>query len=155
LEAAPGMPAKVEGITILPAINDIGWYFELIVTDPSGREKTIPIKPWAPPLITVGEKPVMAHSLLEANGMMAQVFTLEGEQMKTLGMVGAGQELELEGYTISLGAFKRYTGLQVYNRPHAPVLVIGSLAMLFGLIWHFYHRHRDRRRAGKRSTAHV
>ena len=24
-------------------------------------------------------------------------------------------------------------------------------AMLFGLIWHFYHRHRDRRRVGRGS----
>jgi hypothetical protein len=152
LEAAPGRPAKVEGITILPSVNDIGWYFELVMTDPLGREQTIPIRPWAPPLITVGEKPIMAHSLMEATGMMAQVFTLEGERMVTLGLVGPSQQLEVEGYTIALGAFRRYTGLQVYNRPHAPVLVIGSLAMLFGLIWHFYHRHRDRRRADRGSA---
>jgi len=149
LEAAPGMPATIDGITILPSINDIGWYFELIVTDQLDREKTIPIRPWAPPLITVGGQPIMVHSLMETSGMMAQVIQLEEEQMITLGVVGAGQDLELGGYRISLGAFKRYTGLQVYNRPHAPVLVAGSLAMLFGLVWHFYHRHRDRRRASK------
>ena len=40
---------------------------------------------------------------------------------------------------------KRYTGLAIYNRPHAPILVIGCLAMLFGLVWHFYFRHRDRK----------
>jgi hypothetical protein len=148
----PGTPAKVDGITILPSIQDVGWYFELIVTDPQGREKTIPIKPWAPPLITVGEKRIMAHSLVDAGGMMAQVFTLEGDQMTTLGMVSAEQGFELAGYTISLGAFKRYTGLLVYNRPHAPLLVIGSIAMLFGLVWHFYHRHRDRRRVGRGSV---
>ncbi len=150
--AGPGTPAKVDGITILPSIRDVGWYFELIVTDPQGREKTIPIKPWAPPLITVGEKRIMAHSLVDAGGMMAQVFTLEGDQMTTLGMVSAEQGFELAGYTISLGAFKRYTGLLVYNRPHAPLLVIGSIAMLFGLLWHFYHRHRDRRRVGRGSV---
>ena len=152
LVTGPGKPAKVGGITILPSVNDVGWYFELIVTDLQGREKTIPIKPWAPPLITVGEKRIMAHSLLDAGGMMAQVFTLEGDQMITLGTVSAEQGFELDGYTISLGAFKRYTGLSVYNRPHAPVLVIGSIAMLFGLIWHFYHRHRDRRRVGRGSV---
>jgi hypothetical protein len=37
----------------------------------------------------------------------------------------------------------------VYNRPHAPWLVAGCLAMLFGLVWHFYFRHRDRRQDGK------
>jgi hypothetical protein len=144
--AAPGRPARVDGVTILPSINDIGWYFELVLTDPLGRQRTVPVRPWDPPLITVGNTPIMAHSLLEAGGMTAQIFTQEAGRMVTLGMVGAGRELELEGYTITLGAFRRYTGLQVYNRPHAPVLVAGSLAMLFGLLWHFYHRHRDRRR---------
>ena len=149
------MPGKVDGITILPSITDIGWYFELIVKDALDREKTVPVKPWAPPLISVGGKTIMAHSLLEANGMMAQVFTLEGEQMVTLGVVGAGQHLELEGHTITLGVFKPYTGLMIYNRPHAPVLMAGSLAMLFGLIWHFYHRHRDRRWKGKGAAEHA
>jgi len=150
--AGPGMPAKVDGITILPSVNDIGWYFELIVTDQQGREKTIPVKPWAPPIINLGSRSIMAHSLLDSGGMTAQVFTLEGEQMKTLGTISAEQDLELDGYSLALGNVKRYTGLSIYNRPHAPVLVIGSFAMLFGLIWHFYHRHRDRRRAGRGST---
>ncbi len=97
LEASPGRPAKVEGITILPAVNEIGWYFELIVKDTLGREKTIPVKPWAPPLIMVGEKSIMAHSLLEDAGMMAQIFTLQGDHIMTLGMVGVGQELVLQG----------------------------------------------------------
>ena len=46
---APGKPAVVDGITLLPAINDLGWYFEIIVVDPSGREQVIPVRPWAPP----------------------------------------------------------------------------------------------------------
>jgi hypothetical protein len=149
LIVAPGRPARVEGITILPSISDIGWYFELVLTDPLGRQRTVPVRPWDPPLITVGNTPIMAHSLLEAGGMTAQVFTQEEGQMVTLGAVGAGRTLELEGYTIALGAFRRYTGLQVYNRPHAPVLVAGSVILMFGLLWHFYFRHRDRRRAGR------
>jgi hypothetical protein len=44
--AAPGRPVTLDGLTLLPALNNIGWYFELIVTDPNGREKTIPISPW-------------------------------------------------------------------------------------------------------------
>jgi len=140
--ARPGSPAKVDGITILPLLNDLGWYFELIATDPLGRQKTIPIKPWAPPLIKVGGRDVMAHSLMDAELQQAQVFTMEDGQMVILGIVSAGQPLDLDGYSISLGPYKRYTGMTVYSRPHAPVLVIGCLAMLFGLVWHFYFRHR-------------
>jgi hypothetical protein len=41
--AAPGRPARIDGITLLPAISDVGLYFELIVVDPMGREKTITV----------------------------------------------------------------------------------------------------------------
>ena len=34
-------------------------------------------------------------------------------------------------------------------------VIAGSLAMLFGLIWHFYHRHRDRRRGNTRGPSHA
>lgn len=142
--ARPGSPAKVDGITILPLFNDTGWYFELIATDPLGRQKTIPVKPWAPPLIKVGSRNIMAHSLMDGDSRQAQLFTIEDGQMIPVGIVSAAQALDLDGYSISLGAYKRYTGLTVYNRPHAWVLVIGCLAMLFGLVWHFYFRHRDR-----------
>jgi hypothetical protein len=152
---APGIPARVDGITILPAFTDIGWYFELILTNTQGIEKTIPIRPWAPPRINVGETPVMAHSLMDAGELTAQVFTIKDEQMIPLGVVSQQQSLEVNGYTISLGVIKRYTGLSIYNRPHAPILVIGCLAMLFGLIWHFYHRHRDRKQKNKDKTQHV
>ena len=141
---APGMPLKTDGITILPAYKDIGWYFELIVTDPLGRPKTIAIRPWQPPVFNVGNTPVMAHSLMDSAGLSAQVFTMVDEQMTPLGVVGTEQPLEIDGHFISLGNIKRYTGLLIYNRPHAWVLVLGCLAMLFGLVWHFYFRHRDR-----------
>ena len=63
--AKPGTPAKVDGITILPSLNSIGWCFELIVTNPRGVEKTTLVRPWAPPIFKVGNTPVMAHSLME------------------------------------------------------------------------------------------
>ena len=100
--AAPGLPAKVDGITILPAFKEIGWYFELIVPDLRGKEKVVPVRPWSPPVIDVRNTQIMAH-----------------------------------------------------NRPHAPILVIGCLAMLFGLVWHFYFRHRDRSQKNRGSTRHV
>ena len=39
--------------------------------------------------------------------------------------------------------------MQVYNRPQEPILVLGSILMFVGLVWHFYFRHRDRRREGR------
>lgn len=142
--AAPAIPVKVDGITILPAFKDIGWYFELIVSDPLGRPKTIPVKPWQPPIFNVGKTPVMAHSLMEADGLSAQVLTMVDEQMTPLGVVSRVNTLEIDGHSIALGNVKRYTGLIIYNRPHTPILVVGCLAMLFGLVWHFYFRHRSR-----------
>ena len=145
----PGKPAKVDGINILPSVSDVGWYFELIVTDPRGKEKVIPVRPWAPPIIKLGETAVMAHSLVDTGVLTAEIFTLVDEQMNSLGMVTQQQALDLDGYSIALGQFKRYTGLSIYNRPHAPILVIGCLAMLFGLVWHFYFRHRDHGRKNR------
>jgi cytochrome c biogenesis protein ResB len=140
----PGSPAKIDGVIILPSLNDIGWYFELIVTNPLGRQKTIPVRPWAPPVFTVGDKPIMVHSLMDSGTLSAQVFTMVDEQVMPMGVIGHEQELVLDQHSIALGSVKRYTGMAIYNRPHEPILIIGCLAMLFGLVWHFYFRHRDR-----------
>ena len=149
--ARPGTPAKVDGITILPSLNDTGWYFELIITDSLGRKKTIPVRPWAPPIITVGETPLMAHSLMETGELSARVFTIVDEKMTPLGVVSRAQGLDIDGSAIELGNVKRYTGLFIYNRPHAPILVVGCLAMLFGLVWHFYFRHRTAAKKTRRN----
>lgn len=153
--ARPGTPARVDGITILPLLRDIGWYFELVMIDPMDREKTIPVKPWAPPLVTIGSKSIMAHALMDTVPQQVQIFTIEDQKMIALGIVSEDQVLELDGYTVSLGSYKRYTGLTIYNRPHAWVLVTGCLAMLFGLVWHFYFRHRDRSKKNRREARHV
>jgi len=147
--AAPGTPTKIDGTIILPAFKDIGWYFELIVPDRRGKEKTVPIRPWSPPVIDVGGTPIMAHSLLDTGELAAQVFTISDGQMTSLGMVSRDNPLEINNRPVTLGDYKRYTGLTIYNRPHAPILVIGCLAMLFGLVWHFYFRHRDRGRKNR------
>jgi len=144
--ARPGTPAKIDGITILPALNDIGWYFELIVTDPRGTENTIPVKPWSPPIIKMGDTQIMAHGLMETGRPGVQLLTLDDGQVKPLGTISRGQSLEVKGGSIALGDVRRYTGLFIYNRPQTPILVLGCLAILFGLLWHFYHRHRERGR---------
>ena len=147
--AAPGNPVRVDGITLLPAVNDIGWAFELIVVDPLGREKTIPVRPWQPPVITLGDKQVMTHSMMSGPARQAEIFTIEGDELRTYGNATQEQALEVEGHQVTLGAVKRYTAMQVYNRPQEPVLVLGSVLMFLGLVWHFYFRHRDRKREGK------
>ena len=150
--AAPGNPFIVDGITLLPAISDVGWYFELIVVDPAGREKTIPVKPWAPPLIRLGAREVMSHGVMSGDAPEADIFTIEDDAVTTLGSVAKGRSLTLDGYELSLGPVKRFTGMQVYNRPQEPILVLGSILMFLGLVWHFYFRHRDRKREGKRDA---
>jgi hypothetical protein len=150
--AAPGRPAIVEGITVLPAVSGLGWVFDLIVTDPLGREKTIPVRPWAPPLISLGEVQVMAHAAVTGETRQTELFTREGEAVVSLGMAGRDKPLSVGGYQVALGEVKRYTPAQVYNRPQEPVLVAGSALMFAGLVWHFYFRHRDRKRAEKQQA---
>jgi hypothetical protein len=143
--AAPGKPTRLEDITILPAFTDYGRYVELTVTDHLDRKKTIPVRPWSPAIFEIRNTPLMAHGLEENGDLKAQVFTRTGEQVELLGVVATGRDLAVEDHSIALGSIKRYTGLAIYNRPHAPVLVAGCLVMLFGLVWHFYFRHRDRK----------
>ncbi len=151
VKVAPGKPARVEGITILPAINDLGWVFELIVTDALGREKTVPVRPWAPPIIVLGGKQVMAHGRGGPANHEVEILERAGEQIASLGVVSADKPLSVDGASVRLGAVRQYTGAKVYNRPQEPVLVAGSALMFAGLVWHFYFRHRDRRRTGRGS----
>jgi len=150
--AAPGSPAIVDGITLLPSISDTGWYFELIAKDPRGREKTIPVRPWSPPLINLGNTPMMAHNLVRGEPRQAELFTIKDGTKISLGVVHSDRPLEIKGYILSLGPVKRYTGMQVYNRPQEPILTLGSILMFAGLVWHFYFRHRDRKRGEQRDT---
>ena len=150
--AAPGKPAVVNGIILLPSINRLGWYFELIVIDGVGRETTIPVRPWAPPLIKVGGKRLMTHSLVTGETPEAEFFTVDDGVMSSVGVLRKDQPLEIEGSRIFLGRINRYTGMQVYNRPQEPILVWGCILMFAGLVWHFYFRHRDRKREGRRDA---
>jgi cytochrome c biogenesis protein ResB len=143
---APGNPAIVDGITLLPSISDTGWYFELVAIDARGTETTIPVRPWAPPLIVIAGKRLMTHSVVTGESPQAEFFAIEEDQQISLGIASREQALVIEGNSLSLGPVKRYTGMQVYNRPQEPVLVAGSILMFAGLVWHFYFRHRDRRR---------
>lgn len=144
--AAPGRPGRHDGYTLLPSISDIGWAFDLIVTDRMRREQTFTVRPWAPPIIELENLQVMAHPLEVEGRREAQIFTMVDQSPQLLGRVAQDTPLELDDYTIRLGGFKRYTSLSLYNRPHMPLLVFGVGMMLAGLLWHFYHRYQDRPR---------
>lgn len=143
---APGKPAKFDGYTLLPSMSDIGWYFELVVRDLGGIERTIPVEPWSPPLITLAGRRLMTHSLITGDQPQAEFFTIENGEQVSLGMLTKDRPLKIDRYEIFLGPVKRYTSIYIYKRPHGWVLVLGSLMMFGGLVWHFYFRHRDRRK---------
>jgi hypothetical protein len=140
----PGHPVKADGITLLPSMTEIGWTFDLIVTNPHGVENVIPVKPWSPPRIKLRQTYVMAHSLMGREEKTVQVFTIEDGQQKSLGLIRQEQPLQLDDFTIAIGAIKRYTGFKAYHRPQMPVLFMGCMVTLAGLLWHFYHRNRTR-----------
>ena len=146
LIVAPGSPGRVDGVMLLPAINDIGWYFELAVTDRRGRERTIPVRPWDLPLIKVGEQEIVVHGAIGGDFEKVELLALDGEQLTSLGFAGRTDALDVSGSKFRLGKVRRYTAMQVYNRPQEPILVWGCVLMFLGLVWHFYFRHRDRRK---------
>ena len=91
----------------------------------------------------------MAHGFGARNTSEAEIFSIEDDRLISFGFARAGESVDIEGHSIKLGPVKRYTGMHVYNRPQGPILVWGSVLMFAGLVWHFYFRHRDRRRVGK------
>jgi hypothetical protein len=140
--AKPGTPLIADGITMLPSLNDVGWYFELIVTDQIGRESTIPVRPWAPPLLKLGNVEVMAHKVSGNSNEEVELFTLDNDQQRSLGLVTRKNELDVNSFLVRLGDVKRYTGMLVYQRPQMPILIAGFIVTMAGLIWHFYYRNR-------------
>jgi len=141
--AAPGRPGRFEGYTLLPSVSELGWTFELVVTDQQGRVRTIAVRPWADPTFELSGQQVLAHALETGGQREVQLLRLVDGRPQVFAVLGPGDTAELGGYEIRLGAFKPYTAMSVYNRPHMPLLVIGTLMMMAGLIWHFYHRYRN------------
>jgi cytochrome c biogenesis protein ResB len=86
----------------------------------------------------------MAHSLMGGTDKKVQVFTIEDGQQKALGVIKQDEPLELDDFTLAIGEIKRYTGFKAYHRPQMPVLFVGCMVTLAGLLWHFYHRSRTR-----------
>jgi hypothetical protein len=149
--AAPGRPVSARGITLLPAQKDIGRAFDLVL-EAGGREKVVPIRPWAPPLITLGlgnPSQILAHRLTgdgpgpegteDGSGSLAtEVFLLQADgTSRSLGFAGQSEPLQFGAWTISVGAVRRHTGVHIYSRPEKPILMAGIVVLMVGLAGYF------------------
>ena len=141
--AAPGQPGRYQDFTLLPSVSDIGWIYVLIVTDPYNRETTRMIRPWADPTFELAGERVMPHGMESNGARQVQILKQIEGQPGVVGVIEMDEPLEIDGHEIRLDGFRRYTGMSVYNRPHMPLLILGTLMMMAGLVWHFYHRYRD------------
>ncbi len=151
---APGQPIIAKGVTLLPAHKDIGWVFDLVITDLNGREKVVPIWPWAPPLISFygGQQRYMAHSLNydwgsarenEGNSPRAttEIFKLQSDgTVDSMGFATDKEPLQVGAFTMAIESIRPYTGIHVYVRPEKPFFITGFIALLAGLVFTFYRR---------------
>jgi len=146
--AAPGRPLVARGITLLPSDKDVGWAFDLVLQT-GERQKVIPVRPWAPPLITLGlgnPAQILAHRLstVERGGqgredspgsLGTEVFLLQPDgTSRPLGFATQKEPLQFGGWKIFVGTIRRHTGLHVYSRPEKPFLVGGLVTLMVGLL---------------------
>ncbi len=146
--SSPGNPLTARGITLLPSEKEVGWAFDLVLAA-GGRERVVTIRPWAPPLITLGlgnESRIMAHRLIadgagrdqgpgeRPSAAATEVFLLEKDgASRSLGFATKRKPLTFGAWTITLANIRRYTGLHVYRRPEIPFLVAGAVTLVIGL----------------------
>jgi hypothetical protein len=151
-KAAPGRPVVARGVTILPSEKDVGWAFTLVIHAPNGHEKVIPIRPWNPPLITLGfgnTTRILAHRLSYdesapqgADGSQhpttTEIIQLSPDgTTRSLGFAQEGTPLDYYSWKFSVERIRPYTGLHVYRRPEKPFLIGGLATLLVGLTWFF------------------
>ena len=145
--AGPGQPVDAAGVTLLPSDTDTGWAFTLVVRDPGGREKVIPVYPWDPPMIRLG----LTRQFVFANRVTAiesnpegkvttmrinavEVFLVEQNgDRQSLGFATESTPVSASGYMVSAWDIRPYTGLHVYRRPGTPFLIAGTVCLMIGL----------------------
>jgi hypothetical protein len=144
---APGNPVEVQGIKFLPSHTDTGWVFTLVVRNPRGREKVVPVMPWAPELIQLGltTQHVFAHKVSRLGTEQrrfdtvtkpdtVEVFMIENNGApQSMGFASEEAPLTISGYTISPWNIRPYTGLHVYRRPGNFFLIAGIICLVIGL----------------------
>jgi hypothetical protein len=149
--AAPGQPFFARGVTLLPSQKDVGWAFDLVL-QAGGQEKVVPIRPWAPPLITLGfgnTNRILAHWVTEdgrgpqgpagaPSSFTTEIFLLrEDRTTRSLGFASQREPLKFGAWTVSVGTIRRYTGLHIYRRPERPFLIAGIVSLIIGMVGYF------------------
>jgi hypothetical protein len=143
-----GHPVHAAGITLLPSDTDMGWVFTLVVRDPGGREKVVPVDPSNPPLVRLGltRQHVFADSVstigmtpdidtTTARPNAAEIFLVEqnGER-QSLGFATESDPVSASGYMVSIWGIRPHVGLHVYHRPGQPMLAAGIVCLLAGFL---------------------
>jgi ResB-like family protein len=146
---APGQPANVRGVTLLPDQTNIGWAFSLVLRNPNDREKVIPILPWAPELISLGvsKQRLLAHKVTTSEAAQGEtdevvkpdqveVFLLDQEsgESQSLGFSSETNPLSVNGYTITPWNVRPYTGMHIYQRQGMPLVISGIVCLMAGLL---------------------
>ena len=143
--AGPDRPVDAAGVTLLPSDTDTGWAFTLVVRDPGGREKAVPVIPWAPPLIRLGltRQQIFADSAtaietsrdgdeITALPNAVEVFLIEENgDRQSLGFATETAPVSASGYMVSVWDIRPYIGLHVYRRPGKPILITGIALSAF------------------------
>jgi len=156
---APGYPTSFEGIKLLADDDDIGWVFDLVVIDPTGREKVIPVRPWAAPFIRLGlsTAQIFAHEVRRVGVEQddpeqvvkpdaTEIFLLEeGGKPKSMGFASEASPLTIYNHTVYPWDIRPYTGMQIYRRSGTPLLLLGLSSLLLGLLINLF--------AGRRTLA--
>jgi hypothetical protein len=150
--ASPGRPVVARGVTLLPSEKDLGRAFTLVILAPNGLEKVIPIRPWAPPLITLGfgnQTRILAHRLVfdesahqGAEGprrpTATEIIQLKQDgSSRSLGFASDTNPLKYGEWSFSVERIQPYTGIHVYSRPEKPFLIAGFVILMVGLLWFF------------------
>ena len=143
-----GHPVHAAGISLLPSDTDMGWVFTLVVRDPGGREKVVPVDPSNPPLVRLGltRQHVFADSVstigmtpdidtTTARPNAAEIFLVEQNgDRQSLGFATESDPVSASGYMVSIWGIRPHVGLHVYHRPGQPMLITGIVCLLAGFL---------------------
>jgi len=155
----PGQPIEAQGVSLQTATADAGWAFALVVRDPGGREKVVPVYPGSPAVVRLGlTRQYVSTGAVKAietlrpgdeagTAYAAEVFLLEkGGKKQSLGFATEKAPVSASGYMVSIWNVRRYIGLDVYRQPGRPMKVAGYVSLFAAVsVLAFLARRRRRR----------